>query len=361
MLRLAGSGALPQPSHPFPAMSVAPMQTLTVDLGDRSYPILIGPGLLRQPEAWRSCIPGRQVLVVSNETVAPLYLEATLRALAGLQVETVVLPDGELQVLLGSGGAIWVEAIAAEASPQFAEWRDAWREFLARLNRYRNLLQRQFEVPLFFVGPNWMPPLRPIRGASDASAGPASRSSVAERILPAQAMLKARVITAIFLLAGLLCALFLLPSWGWLAFVSVICATAAHEWGGIVGYKGARSWIYAVLLGALCLSFGLVAGLHRDDTVAPFNLVPAYGLSALFWVLCVPFWLRSRWALPGAGAAALVGFVLLIPPSLAMIHLRLLSPWLLLGVMASVWIADIAAYFTEIGRASCRERVSSPV
>ncbi len=95
MLRLAGSGALPQPSHPFPAMSVAPMQTLTVDLGDRSYPILIGPGLLRQPDAWRACIPGRQVLVVSNETVAPLYLEATLRALAGLQVETVVLPDGE--------------------------------------------------------------------------------------------------------------------------------------------------------------------------------------------------------------------------------------------------------------------------
>ncbi|MBS0601622.1 MAG: iron-containing alcohol dehydrogenase, partial [Proteobacteria bacterium] len=71
------------------------MQTLTVDLGDRSYPILIGPGLLRQPDAWRACIPGRQVLVVSNETVAPLYLEATLRALAGLQVETVVLPDGE--------------------------------------------------------------------------------------------------------------------------------------------------------------------------------------------------------------------------------------------------------------------------
>lgn len=182
---------------------------------------------------------------------------------------------------------------------------------------------------------------------------------MAERILPAQAMLKARVITAIFLLAGLLCALFLLPSWGWLAFVSVICATAAHEWGGIVGYKGARRWIYAVLLGALCLSFGLVAGLHRDDTVAPFNLVPAYGLSALFWVLCVPSWLRSRWALPGAGAAALVGFVLLIPPSLAMIHLRLLSPWLLLGVMASVWIADIAAYFT--GRAFGRRKLAPAI
>ncbi len=56
-------------------------------------------------------------------------------------------------------GAIWVEAVVAEAVPRFAEWRDGWREFLARVNRYRNVLQRQFEAPLFFVGPNWMPPV----------------------------------------------------------------------------------------------------------------------------------------------------------------------------------------------------------
>ena len=56
-------------------------------------------------------------------------------------------------------GAIWVEAVVAEASPKFQEWRDGWRELLARLNRYRNVLQRQFEVPLFFAGANWLPPL----------------------------------------------------------------------------------------------------------------------------------------------------------------------------------------------------------
>ena len=172
-------------------------------------------------------------------------------------------------------------------------------------------------------------------------------------------MLKARVITAIFLLVGLVSALFLLPSWGWLAFVSLICGAAAHEWGGIVGYQGKQRWVYALLLGLLCLFGGLAAGLHLDSTVAPFNLVPAYGLSALFWICCVPFWLRARWALPGAGAAALVGFVLLIPPSLAMIHLRLLSPWLLLGVMAAVWIADIAAYFT--GRAFGRRKLAPAI
>lgn len=71
------------------------MQTLTVDLGERRYPIHIGPGLLGQPDLLRPHIPGRQVLVVSNETVAPLYLEQTLALLYGLQAATVILPDGE--------------------------------------------------------------------------------------------------------------------------------------------------------------------------------------------------------------------------------------------------------------------------
>ncbi|MEE3191785.1 MAG: 3-dehydroquinate synthase, partial [Pseudomonadota bacterium] len=50
------------------------MQTLTVDLGDRSYPIYIGPGLLRNKELYSPHIKGRQVLIVTNETVAPIYL-----------------------------------------------------------------------------------------------------------------------------------------------------------------------------------------------------------------------------------------------------------------------------------------------
>ncbi len=71
------------------------MKTLTVELGSRSYPIHIGAGLLGQPEYLRPFIRGEQLLVVSNETVAPLYLEALLPALDGLRVATVILPDGE--------------------------------------------------------------------------------------------------------------------------------------------------------------------------------------------------------------------------------------------------------------------------
>lgn len=72
----------------------APRQ-LDVVLGERSYPIWIGRGLIADSARWRGAIRGRHVLVVSNATVAPLYLDAVLQGLAGLQVASVVLPDGE--------------------------------------------------------------------------------------------------------------------------------------------------------------------------------------------------------------------------------------------------------------------------
>jgi len=71
------------------------MHTLTVNLGDRSYPIHIGQGLLASPSLLAPHIHGRQVLVVSNETVAPLYLEHVIALLADYDVDTVILPDGE--------------------------------------------------------------------------------------------------------------------------------------------------------------------------------------------------------------------------------------------------------------------------
>ena len=71
------------------------MKKLVVELGERRYPIYIGEGLLARPDLLRSHVAGRQVLIVTNETVAPLYLQQAQAVLAGLQCYTVVLPDGE--------------------------------------------------------------------------------------------------------------------------------------------------------------------------------------------------------------------------------------------------------------------------
>ncbi len=73
------------------------MRTVAVELGERSYPIYIGAGLLAHGELLQAVMPQPQALIVTNETVAPLYLAALKEALEGRGVSTaeVVLPDGE--------------------------------------------------------------------------------------------------------------------------------------------------------------------------------------------------------------------------------------------------------------------------
>ena len=69
--------------------------TLSVDLGERSYPIHIGQGQLDRAGLLTTHISGRQVMVVSNSTVAPLYLDRVMAALGDYETATVILPDGE--------------------------------------------------------------------------------------------------------------------------------------------------------------------------------------------------------------------------------------------------------------------------
>ncbi|MFN3716323.1 MAG: 3-dehydroquinate synthase [Thiobacillus sp.] len=73
------------------------MQTLSVELGDRSYPIHIGAGLLDRADLMLPHLAQKRVAVVTNTTVAPLYLQRLTQTLtaAGVAVHPIVLPDGE--------------------------------------------------------------------------------------------------------------------------------------------------------------------------------------------------------------------------------------------------------------------------
>lgn len=71
------------------------MKTLHVALAERSYPIYIGQDLLSQPALIRQHIKHKEVLIVTNDTIAPLYLEKVQKLLDDYHCETVVLPDGE--------------------------------------------------------------------------------------------------------------------------------------------------------------------------------------------------------------------------------------------------------------------------
>lgn len=103
------------------------MITVDVDLGERAYPIHIGTGLLSQAELFAPHIRGTRAVIVTNETVAPLYaarVEAAIRSL-GKTVDMVVLPDGESfktwETLNRSSMHSWPRALTARPP----SWRSA--------------------------------------------------------------------------------------------------------------------------------------------------------------------------------------------------------------------------------------------
>lgn len=172
-------------------------------------------------------------------------------------------------------------------------------------------------------------------------------------------MLRTRVITALLLVGGLLLALFLLPDAIWLAFAGLICAGGAWEWGGLTGFNRAQRLAFSLLAAVACVVVGWMSGLAAAPGASSFGLAPLYVLSACFWLLVVPVWLNRKWRIGGTAAAVAVGFVVLVPPALALAHLRQVGPWWLLAAMALVWVADICAYFT--GRAFGRRKLAPSI
>lgn len=172
-------------------------------------------------------------------------------------------------------------------------------------------------------------------------------------------MLKQRVITAVFLLGFFLAALFWLPPSGWLILASLVGGVAGWEWGGLVRLAGMARALFALLMLLACAGLGFVAGLAHAGPPASPVLVVVYGASAVFWLGLAPFWLRHRWPLGSPLAALALGVVVILPPALALAHLRQIDPMLLLFAMSLVWIADIAAYFT--GRAFGRHKLAPAI
>jgi 3-dehydroquinate synthase len=90
--------------------------SITVDLGERSYPIVIGSGLLGGGFDLAEYVAGGDCLIVSNETVAPLYLEALQANLGGKAVETISLPDGEIHKTVATLEAVLDKLVGNRAN-----------------------------------------------------------------------------------------------------------------------------------------------------------------------------------------------------------------------------------------------------
>ena len=87
---------------------------LNVELGDKSYPIYIGCDLLSQKTLFEDHIDGRQVMIVSNSTIAPLYLDKVVGLLGKFEVEVVILRDGEQYKTLDTTSLIFDSLLKAK-------------------------------------------------------------------------------------------------------------------------------------------------------------------------------------------------------------------------------------------------------
>ncbi len=83
------------------------MKQLNLDLGEKSYPIYIGQNLLNQEELLISHISGKQVMIVTDAIVAPLYLSKVKNLLSSFEVIEVILPDGEEYKILDTVNTIF--------------------------------------------------------------------------------------------------------------------------------------------------------------------------------------------------------------------------------------------------------------
>ena len=150
-----------------------------------------------------------------------------------------------------------------------------------------------------------------------------------------------RVLTAALLLAVFVPAALWAPAWIWAILMAGVVGMAAYEWARLSHFPPLAARAYAILLalGALALPYGLAADWPAFQTALIL-------LAVVFWLLVAPFWLLGRWHAQLPFVRAVVGVVLLVPTWSALLYLHARGPGVLLGVMAIVWIADTAAYFS---------------
>lgn len=157
-------------------------------------------------------------------------------------------------------------------------------------------------------------------------------------------MLKTRILTSALLIPGFLAALFLLPEVYWSLFILLVCSIGIWEWAAMAGFSlnGRIAYTGVTLSAGLVIIIVTALRLINLESYAMFWGILA---ATCFWMLVAPMWLVTRVKLDNRLILGLVGWVLVLPVWLSMVSLRTVSPWLLLGVIFAVWVADSAAYF----------------
>jgi phosphatidate cytidylyltransferase len=174
-------------------------------------------------------------------------------------------------------------------------------------------------------------------------------------------MLKTRILTAAVLIPLTLGALFWLSPRGWGVFTLAIVGVAAVEWADLASYRTAM-WLLFVagtFLIGLVLLFIPGSGFQSERGWPEAIPLCICGAATLFWLLLAPVWLAAGWHVESKLALALIGWLVLIATWVAVVQIKARSPGLLLALMAIVWIADTAAYFS--GRAFGKRKLAPTI
>ena len=172
-------------------------------------------------------------------------------------------------------------------------------------------------------------------------------------------MLSTRILTALVVIPLVLAALFLLPPRAWGAMTLAAAVAAGIEWAYLAGYQK-QAWLMFVA-GVLLIGINLLFSPSSEFARGwPEGIVLAVCAPAtFFWLLVAPFWLRGQWKPTSRLGIAVVGWLVLIAAWVAVVELQARSPWLALALMAIVWIADTAAYFS--GRAFGKHKLAPSI
>lgn len=159
-------------------------------------------------------------------------------------------------------------------------------------------------------------------------------------------MFKARLFTSFVLIASFVLALFFLPDIYWASLMLIAIVLGSWEWGHLVGLAPGYRRFFTVL--TLAIGISLLPGVWHEVAEPVQHYILFWGVLAatLFWMLLVPAWLLTHHRELHKPLLVVAGILVLLPAWMALIHLRKVSPWVVLGVMATVWIADSAAYFS---------------
>lgn len=157
-------------------------------------------------------------------------------------------------------------------------------------------------------------------------------------------MLKTRVITALMILTGLLIAVFFASTEVWALITLGIALLSVAEWSNLTRIG---KWQRDLMLVIALLTGLLIVYMHKT-ILAEFQSVTMFGflaIASLFWIVIAPVCLIKRKVLNNRFIVSVLGLLLILATWIGLVGLHAMHPVLLLGVIATVSIADSAAYF----------------